>query len=117
MEKSTNMVELQAKHMQGVIDHLNSSMRQTKEYYLETYKRLPPKVVELEMFTEKVIKLVRYLPNESTDSIEVKLARLKEKIERFSDDYKVYVLNNLVRAYEVELIYRRAHRGQQITHR
>lgn len=116
MTKSSKMAELQAKHMEQVVHHLNSAMNQTKEYYQGTYNRVPPNVVELEMFTEKVIKLVQQIPEEPTTILEFKLAKLKEKVLQFQDNHKVYVLNNLIRAYEIELIHRRARREQQSTH-
>jgi len=111
MTRSAKMIELQAKHMEQVVHHLMSAMNQTKEYYLNTYNRIPPNVVELELFTEKVIKMVHQIPKETTTALKFKLTKLKEKIVEFQDDYKVYVLNNLIRAYEVELIHRRSDRG------
>lgn len=117
MNKSSKMIELQKKHMETTVHHLNTSLRHTKEYYLSTYNRLPPKVVELEVFTEKVIKMVESISDDTDTAIVVKLNRLKERVAEFQDDYKIYVLNHLIRAYEIELIHRRSNRGNPKDHR
>lgn len=107
MNKPAKLVELQSKYIKDSINHLHFAMNQTKEYYFSTYNRLPDNVVELEVFTEKVIKLIHRVPEEETESLDLKLARLKQTVEQFKDDYKIHVLNSLIRIYEVELICRR----------